>query len=146
MTGFHLSKEHGLNPHLTICRVCGKTGQDIILTGDKHIYECRSCYGIFLGLRECPKCKSRLIDKGQPDPSMPFLGLCKEHENIDQELAEEVSKGGIPFKCRSCKTEGVIKHDTDAGKALRQELDKTHPGQVVGVELPNCPECQKEMA
>lgn len=145
-----LHREKGLNPHMTVCPRCGKDGDSIVLLGatDK-IHTCPKC-----GLRhvgrpddgECQGCgagfarerwKTRTIEDYERLPVR-----CKA---CDDELAEwesVVKAGGVYFRCADCKTEGVIRAESEMAKAAREQLG-VPPPKPCGVQFTkaDCPLC-----
>ena len=81
-----LSDKYGLSPHMTTCSLCGKDGDDIILTGNQHKYK-HHCGQIFIGRLDknnttCPKCGLSvrhgfdLTDLGEPPPEEKLPSIC----------------------------------------------------------------------
>jgi NMD protein affecting ribosome stability and mRNA decay len=141
--GIRISKENGLGPHLTFCPRCGKDSDGIILTGAAHQYECPWCHQMHIGAPDhkvCQKCgkafsKREWVDHGELPVSEKLPLMCKACEEDLKTLNAEVKKGGVPFRCKTCHTEGVIKAETEFAKAWRAEHGK------VGIEYEQCPMC-----
>lgn len=144
--GLLLSHKHGVNPHLTFCPRCHKDGQELILTGSAHHYQCASCGMGHIGRPtkgQCVKCYGfSLEDKGEIDSYERLPGdLCQACKTERKQFAEEIKRGGVPIRCKDCGMEGVIK----AHHPLAQEVRKTK-GEV-GLEYTKatgCPKCGQE--
>lgn len=156
MGSIHLDKEKGVNPRLSICRNCGKDVGVVLFGSADKIYKCSSCgarcYGgrprqeSYLNRREeCPFCKSvgtydfeRNIDDAEKIP----IELCDDCRKKLDEVAEEVRKGGIHWKCKDCGSAGAIKAGHPMAEAVRAHAKITAPDPV-GVEFnkTDCPLC-----
>jgi Zn finger protein HypA/HybF involved in hydrogenase expression len=144
-----LSKKHGVNPHLTICPRCGGDSNELILTGAAHKFECSWCHQIMLGLPKdgrCPKCERSFrgfppISHGEmkPDEKMLATQPCDKCKEEIASFTLEISRGGIPVRCKDCGMEGVIKAEHPMARAVRKQND----GKTVGLEFTkdNCPKC-----
>lgn len=144
----HLSREHGVNPHLCFCPRCGGDSNMLMLTGSAHKYKCEVCGLVHIGRPKdggCanPKCSaagSRLIDQGELKPSEKLPGdLCESCRKEIETFKAEIDRGGVPIKCTDCGMEGVLKAENPIAQAVRAKNN----GQVMGVEFDktNCPKC-----
>jgi len=144
----YLSKEKGVNAHLTVCPRCGEDGEGLILTGNAHKYVC-SCGKIYIGkdaipwdsertntVKRCSCGSTDFEDKGEPDTYERLPMLCKKCREELEMFNEEIKKGGIPFRCMDCKAEGVFKADSEFAK----DWNKKHKGQGVSFKT-DCPRC-----
>ncbi len=138
-----LSDKYGANPHMTFCPRCGGDTNELVLTGSAAKYECKNCHGHVVGHRPetCPHCRigRDFINQGEPSPweRMPSSDICDECKEDIRVLREEVEKGGVPFKCKDCKAEGVIRHDSEFAIEFRKE----HPAGWIMFDRGNCPSC-----
>ena len=148
--GIILHKTLGVNPRMTVCRYCGKDGDELMMLGIKNYKDiCDSCglvhYGGTQG-RNCQKCgghcKRIELTDGE---KVPAMGPCKECQKSLDEQNEEMKKGGVAFKCKDCGGEGMIKHDHPFCADFREKNNTPAP-EPVGVEFSkeNCPCCGQE--
>lgn len=143
-----LSEKHGINPHMTFCSQCGKDANELIITGKAHLHKC-SCGQKHIGYPkegQCQGCKKfgSLTDEGEipPERKLPSLEPCDACKKLNKQCAEEVKKGGVPWRCKDCGSGGVIKAHTDIAKEWR----KKNGGEVVGLEVgkEQCSICGKK--
>lgn len=98
----------------------------------------------------CPLCKEptaililspeeRNSRQAQPGESLPDTRLC---DRCDQ-IAQEVSAGGVAVKCTGCGAFMALKRGEHA-KLIRDGLNKPAP-EWLGLLVPDCPFCRKEM-
>jgi len=108
-----LHPELGVNPKLTICPRCGGEGDELVLIGNH------------TGVFKCPACS------GEVRGGKPLSGICP--------LCTVVADGGVYWRCRDCKAEGVIKKNEFTEKVRRYY--ELYNGEPCGVELTkeNCP-------
>lgn len=149
MPGIMLDKKYGVNAHLTICPQCGGDGDELILTGNAGKWRCESCDLISYGkpkLGKCPQCKSVTSWEwlGVPPPEEKLMGQspCRKCQERMKVAHDELAKGGVPWRCLVCKSEGVIKADTDFSRAFIKEH-----GDKAGCEMPKdqCPVCSPKL-
>ncbi len=141
-----LHKTKGLNPKLTYCPRCGEDGDELILLGaTDRIYKCTYCGMRSIGKRlsKCPECGRNSWHKvgtvGEYD-KLPSSHLCAKCE---KELAEHkaiVDAGGIYWKCKDCRAEGVIKTGRYAD-SIREHLHISSGPCGVEFDKDNCPSC-----
>lgn len=147
-----LSKKHGVNPHLTVCPRCGRDADELILTGAHHKYRCDSCGMLHVGRPQdghCqnPECHANtsglhtLVDEGELDPSEKLRATqpCATCREELEKFKAVIDAGGVPFRCKDCKVQGVLQAESELAKAVRAK----HGGQTVGVEFDKttCPKC-----
>jgi len=146
--GILLSEKFGINPTLTYCPRCGGEGQELLLLGRATEYECGCCHGKIIGTKpkgDCPHCGATGIFYtriGEFDGShrrLPGTEPCDKCKKELEELKEEIAKGGVPWKCDICKSEGVIKSESNFAKNFRKE----HPKAGIILDKDNCPVCSK---
>ncbi|MFH1021796.1 MAG: hypothetical protein V1809_00230 [Planctomycetota bacterium] len=140
-----LSRQHGLNPCLLVCPRCGKDSGEIALLGRSMRFQCLSCRKNVIGTRPltCPFCGTGDFDcLGEFDGMGQRLpgSLCEECQKEVSLLKAEIANGGVPWRCRDCKREGVIK----AESAFAKEFRLKHPGFGCEFDKTGCPMCWKE--
>jgi len=59
------------------------------------------------------------------------------------EHAALVAAGGVHFRCRTCKAEGVIRPDVELAKQVRRAL-KIEAPEPCAVEMETCPACDEQ--
>ena len=139
MSTIPLDKGKGLSPHMMACERCGDH------------------YGLTIGaLRQAKDSKgvTHICMKGKtskhPHPvvtdwtpvekgTVITNGLCTACEEQLTRFDQEVSMGGIFFKCRCCTTTGVIKADAPLAQMVRKQMNIQAPDPC-GVEFDNCEE------
>ena len=147
MGNLPLHKEKGVNPRLTVCPRCGGDGSELILVGAlDRVSVCKSCglkhYG-HMGC-SCQTCGGSLVfdhclKEGEKLPG----SLCESCEKEVKTFQAVVAAGGIYFRCKDCKANGVIKPDHEISKAVRAQ-SKIEPPNPVGIEFDrehSCPSC-----
>ena len=143
--GITLSKKHGVNPCLTVCPRCGKDSPELLLLGNTKEYICKGCGGKIIGKYpkgKCPHCGYRTAFSlvGEFDgmhkklPASDLCDICKAEIKM---LEEEIAKGGVPWRCSDCKSEGVIKHNAEFSIDFR----KQYPVEGFTFSKDNCPVC-----
>jgi DNA-directed RNA polymerase subunit RPC12/RpoP len=146
--GLILSKKHGINPCLTICSRCGKETPEILLLGNAQEYECNGCGGKTIGKSpkgKCPHCGHQTFFKrigafDGSDRKLPASELCEDCKKEIEFFTQEIEKGGVPWKCTDCKSEGIIKHDAQFAIDFR----KQYPTEGFSFSKNNCPVCKGE--
>ncbi len=154
-----LSKEHGINPALTICPRCRGEGRDLVLAGNSNKWKCLNCdrlHVVYVGQALKMECecgnryrnnKSRWENVGKFDGSKDKAigGLCEACEKEMAEHKKIVEAGGVYWRCKDCGSSGVIKADSDYSKAVRKELGIAPP-KPGGVEFDSnaCPICKEK--
>ena len=149
--GIRLSEKYGLNPAMVKCERCGHDTGEIALLGRMLHYRCRSCQVLIIGKRpkECPHCKTgRSFESlGEFDGSVGIKrGFCDDCEVEIAEHEAMVAEGGIFWKCRACRREGVIKPGNSYANAVRRQTGIEAP-EPVGVEFSGdhpCPVCLEQ--
>lgn len=142
-----LHPEKGVNPFLTICKRCGQDAPDLILVGNKQYKDiCRNCGAVYYGGRDRPHTgKCNFCDDPYPvfdrepikDGEKIPIGLCRECQEEEERFAKIVSEGGIYFRCKDCKSTGVIRKNeyTDAVRQMMGKEYTVEPYLPCGVEL-----------
>jgi hypothetical protein len=158
-----LSKEHGLNPALTICPICGGDTNEIALVGNGNKYYCQNhpdyktvCYSTkdF----DCPYCRkeqstnsTQYRHHGSPVFISKFDGSREKLTSIEpcdackkrlEESSEELKLGGVPWRCKECGSEGVVKHNTEYAINFKAMLKEKGLPERTGVEFESCPVCE----
>jgi len=104
-----ISKEHGIDPHLTYCTNCGGDVNAITLgtlmcgeddKGMKHYYNA--------GRK--PKGVTIYHSKRVPSHEKVPFGLCDDCEKEQTQFSEASAKGGVYFRCESCGINGVVQY------------------------------------
>ena len=141
-----LSKTRGVNPAMGVCPLCGKENGEILLVGAGIVYKCNNCGTKIIGKHgdsKCPDCGYSNFDRvgefdSYRDPHVTG-SLCDECKKKLKVADEEVKKGGVPWRCSVCKSEGVITHDSEFAINFR----KKYPAPT-GIELNSeqCPICR----
>jgi len=149
-----LHPERGLNPRLTYCPRCNSNTNEIVLLGaHEGIYECSICKIRIIGKPPkiyrgelCPQCKEKSIftkvaNVGEFE-KVPG-SICAACKQEIANLEKESQKGGVFFKCDTCDTCGIIKHDSEFAINIRSHLNK--PTGPLGVTIPKdqCPNCSR---
>jgi len=147
MASIPVDKERGIDPHMAYCVRCnednGLTLGVLVKTVDDHgdtHYTQRGSTSKFNrerskhGLPELYNWET-VTDPSERIPS----GLCDKCENEIDSFTEEVAKGGIYFKCAKCPTTGVLKHDCNLAKGVREQMGIEAPNPV-GIEFEHCHE------
>lgn len=144
-----LHPEKGLNPHMTLCRTCGKEVGIALLGETDSLFLCESCGKMVADKRSkrtCPRCKGRLIYKKPIDDFDKFpweeCDECRTAREAEQaEHAKVVAEGGVYFRCKDCKVTGVIRPN-DFTQQVRAQANIAPPNPV-GVEFTkdDCPQC-----
>ena len=142
-----LSEKYGANPAMLACPNCGKDNGEIALLGKVQEYECESCHGKIIGKRpkkECPHCQARsgFINHGEFEAAFGTRlpgNLCDDCKKKIEEVKAEIEKGGVPWRCKDCGSEGCIKHDAEIAIDFRKEH-----GDNIGMEFSkvDCPVCR----
>lgn len=163
----YLHETKGLNPKLTTCPRCGGDGPDLILLGARDYKDiCQLCGAVYIGGAD-PKMKhrgcvfkrldaqSKEVKCGGTSFSREPIeeheklpgGLCYACEEEIKQHREIVAAGGIHWRCVDCKSEGVIKAESECAKEVRAHM-KIEPPDPVGLEFykdpkrgPACPVC-----
>jgi len=139
-----LHSELGVNPRLMICPVCGSETTGIALLGTaNYIYHCGPCSINYVGPpAKCPKCKipgTRERELGEYEKIVDQQP-CDKCRKMQAECNEEVRKGGIYWRCKTCNSEGAVKAEHEIAKAVRKHF-KLEPPEPCGVEWDMCPVC-----
>jgi len=147
--GILLSEKFGVNPCLTICSRCGGETNEILLLGKANKYECKKCHKYIIGTRpkKCPFCEDSSYGftnhgefEGTYSQRLPASELCDKCKKELREFKEEIAKGGVPWKCDICKSEGVIKSESNFARNFRKEHSKAG----IILDKDNCPVCSRE--
>jgi rubrerythrin len=146
-----LDEELGVNPTMTYCPRCGGQTNELALVGRAYKYRCKYCGIIVVGRnpKRCPNpdCNGRFgdfVNEGKFDGThekLPASYLCDNCKKEIEEFKLEVEKGGVPWRCSDCGSEGVVKHDSDFAKKFREVQGK---GVGVMFSKETCPVCNKE--
>jgi rubrerythrin len=147
-----ISKKHGVNPTITMCRLCGEETGEIMLLGECNEYKCSACGSTTFGRmadnkKKCPQCGSSRIDMIASDVKAPMQlksgGICEKCKAIDIEHAALVRQGGVYWRCQTCGSAGVIRPGTKFALMVRHTTQIVAPNPV-GVDFTSeeCPVCQ----
>jgi len=151
MTNIPISKERGLDPHLTICPSCGGDG-DAITVGIIRKATLPNGQTVYANQGQTTKTGRDLVNKGiinSPydlawetitDPNERIISSqpcrkCIEHIN---EMEQIVKEGGVYFKCKECQQDGVIKKNKFTNR-VREHTGIEAPDPC-GVEFNYCVE------
>lgn len=153
MSGYiTLSKEKGVNPHMTYCIRCGQDADELVLFGaSDHVDVCSDCgitvFGGYKNYEGCPKCKGgrsgktrRPLGSWEKVPASDFCKKCKDEVAVHQ---AEVAAGGVYVRCKDCNMSGVILGSHPFAVAARKELNIAAP-LPCGIEFTKengCPKC-----
>jgi rubrerythrin len=146
-----LSKKHGLNPTMALCRLCEKETGEILLLGKSNEYKCPSCGFVLYGRltpkdKICTRCGGQLeliaVDVAAP-MQLRSIGLCEECAAKREEHTALVRQGGIYWRCQICGSSGVIRPGTEFALMVRHKTQIVAPNPV-GVDFTSeeCPVCQ----
>lgn len=149
-----LSKKHGLNPTMALCRLCGKETGEILLLGKCNKYKCSDCGFVLYGRltpenKTCTQCGSQLeslaFDIAAP-MQLRSMGLCEECTAKMEEHAALVRQGGIYWRCQTCGSSGIIRPGTKFALMVRHKTQIVAPNPV-GVDFTSeeCPTCQAKI-
>lgn len=145
-----VSEEHGVNPSMGICSICGKETGEILLLGRCNKYKCSHCGKVIYGKMsvgsQCPRCGKNTINIIARDVEAPrFIssGLCDDCKKMMEDQKAIVESGGVYWRCKDCGACGVIKADASIAAQVREKLGIKPPA-LCGVELTKaqCPVCQ----
>jgi hypothetical protein len=141
--GLTLHSELGINPRRTKCPQCGKAYNELLLLGNRNWYEECACGNRLIGYSSsepCPKCHSDTkrkrieFEEGEIVPTH----LCEYCRNgIPKEWREALEQGGILFKCKTCKLQGVISGKSKLAEVVRLSAKRPAP-LLVGYEFECC--------
>lgn len=154
-----LHPKKGVNPHLTYCPRCGGEGRELVLLGNHDCKTlCEHCGTMNFGTRKggtCGKCGKKMYNSKTEEigdhEKLPG-SLCEKCEKEIEQHDQIVAEGGVYFRCRDCKKNGVIRK-SDFADAVRRAHGLTEPKEdgafpPCGVEFSQsegCPACgQKE--
>lgn len=143
--------EYGMNPHPSICPLCGQRDGTIVMLGAvNNRFRCDRCKTVHVGdkrpISGCPRCRAtskhvKFFGKLRPEDAV-VGNICTEcQKKID--LADKiVAEGGIYWRCSDCRSRGAIKANHPLAKKARQDQGIPAP-EPCGVEfnLNNCPVC-----
>lgn len=134
--------------HRCYCPWCRQANGQAIDVGVRNkIYACLACQNTFVGSAwpgACPTCKApagqtQFLRTLEPGEALPG-DLCSDCKAKSESMAQTVREGGILFRCKKCKVQGVIDGSTDFAKDVRIKTGKPAPEEV-GVEVEDCPVC-----
>ena len=144
-----LHKDKGLNPRMTYCPQCGLESSELVLLGAiDNFYICNLCGQKSIGYpkRHCSCGGMFVFDRkiGEYE-KLPASQPCDKCQALNKEMEEEVSLGGVYWKCIDCGSTGVIKHEHQLSKDVRKQLNVEAP-KPCGVEFTKveCPVCGSE--
>lgn len=147
-----LHKTLGVNPHQTFCPLCKEDHDQIVLIGaNVRIYACTRCrvevYGGHAPGQPCPTCGGHHtmvhVSDIKEGEKIPANCPCVKCQAEQKEHADAVAAGGVYWRCRECKKQGVIIAESEMAKAIRAAA-KIEPPAKVGVEFEKCLEHQPE--
>lgn len=147
--GVQLHPKKGLNPRLTYCPRCHGEGPDLILVGaNDSVITCPACGMNAIGFKTtqaCPSCKKplaggkkRTLEERERLPG----SICKDCEAELKTWDEEVKKGAVHVRCKTCGMKGLLKAEHPLSKSVRDHYN-FHKGEPCGVEVDSCPQCEK---
>lgn len=154
MSDIILHSRLGVNPRMTVCPRCGGDGDKLMLLGSQNYkYTCRyaNCglthYGKPTGAaaRTCPGCglAADWVNRTELDDNerLPASAPCRKCQAEIDEHKKVVAEGGIYFRCKDCKAQGVIRANELTAKVRAHA--KIEPPNPVGVEFAkdDCPSC-----
>lgn len=138
---------------MTFCRRCGGESSELMLVGIANFKStCPACGCVHYGgavrrggrRQECQKCghagsdfKREELDEFERLPSSGPCDKCKELLRV---AGENAPSGAILAKCKKCRSEFVIKGESELAKEVRKKLG-VQPPALCGVELPSCANC-----
>lgn len=146
MSHIILDKEKGVNAHVTACEMCGKDYGVLLLGTSDWAATCTSCNGKNLCTehqRLCGRCRGLLGPKTRlAEMESIISGVCTDCEKEAKEQFEEVSRGGIFWKCDDCHSHGVLKAGSEYAEAVRVQT-RIRPPNPVGISFnrETCPAC-----
>lgn len=153
MSYIELHRTKGLNPHLSVCSVCGGPARDVILIGRREVKTtCPECdtinYGSF-SYEKCGNCGSSLrggassrIEDNEKIPSICEECEAKQKKQID-EMRAMVSAGGIYWVCAVNKRhKGIYTADSPLAIWVREKMGIAPP-KPCGIQhsSKDCPIC-----
>lgn len=121
-----LHPEKGLNPRLTFCPRCGNDTDEIILLGASKAFGDVADY--------------------ERIPALEFCNTCKEELAL---FEAEVAKGGVYWRCSTCRNSGVFTSDSLIAKKVR-DISGIKSPKPCGIDFTNdrkdlCPVCAKNI-
>ena len=135
---------------MTYCTRCGGEANELILLGAvETIYTCNGCGANHIGRPERDKCgrcghvggftPQRKVEDHERLPAQDICDKCKEEI---KSFHEEVERGGVFWKCKDCKKEGVMKATAQYSILVRKAMKIEAPAKC-GVEFDKetCPVC-----
>jgi hypothetical protein len=143
-----ISRDHGINPSIEICPMCGKETGNIILLGRCNKYICQDCRKFIYSsaLPKCCPCGSSRVKLKEVDVKAPMRipgRICEDCKKTLEEQGAMVRQGGVYFKCRKCGTTGVIRPGHIISLLTRHKMGICAP-KPCGIELEDCPKCREE--
>lgn len=142
-----LSKERGIDPHLTCCVECGQDTNGLTLgvimegkdtDGNLHYTQRGSTHKYTKDLyRNSPFALSidwnELTDTNKRIP----MGLCTECEELHAMALQALEDGAIYFNCDCCDITGMLKGESELAIAVRKQQNIPAP-EPVGVTFDSC--------
>lgn len=154
MSSLRLHDAKGVNPRLMICPQCGEDTGVALIGAHESKTQCSDCgticYGGYPrgpGNRRCqkPGCFGTYHRIGAIEEREKIPGdLCDKCADLNKQVAEVVTQGGIHFHCEDCGAAGAIRPDHPLSIAVRKQMGIEAPNPC-GIELTKkeCPQCHE---
>ena len=144
-----ISKDGGLEPHLTTCTMCGGPGEALAVRVMRKAQDSKGHWH-YCNRGKTHAYNQQLLANGyesisgwepvKAEEKIP-LGICNTCQKaIDDNVAEQkqaIAEGGIYVKCKCCNMEGVLSGNTELAKRVREHSGVKAPAPV-GMEFDDC--------
>jgi len=142
-----ISKEGGLEPHLTFCLRCGGDGDELTI-GVLKKAQLDNGQWLYANRGEVKRAERSVIKqgyKGHISPWQPVLECekvpasqpCKSCQEEIIAISEVVEAGGVFLRCAECGLQGALRPENELAKDVRKESGIMAPDPV-GYEHEGC--------
>ncbi len=148
MTQIPIHPDRGIDPHLTFCPRCGGEGRGLTI-GHLKKAEVEPGKYVYANRGQTHKTRKELEKQGYHGhlhwedvdeyEKVPDSDVCKKCEEEQDEWKAEIDRGGIYWQCASCSLRGVIKHNAEICRTVREQMKIPAP-QPCGLEFEKCEE------